>query len=57
MIQILIDITLVVAQIQVSFGAVIGDEHLAVLIRAHGTGIHIDIRVQLLSGDPQSATF
>jgi hypothetical protein len=38
---------LVMAQIQIGFGAVIGDEHLAVLVRAHRARIHIEIGVEL----------
>ena len=36
---------LVMPQIKVRFGAVIGDEYLTVLKRAHGTGVNIDIGV------------
>ena len=36
------------SQIQIRFRTVIGDKHLAVLEGAHGTGIHIEIGVELL---------
>ena len=39
--------TLVMAQIQIGFSAVFRDEHFAMLIRAHGTGIDVDIRIHL----------
>ena len=39
---------LVMSQIEVGFGAVVEDVHLAVLIRAHRAGIDVDVRVELL---------
>ncbi len=48
---------LVVAQIEVGFGAILGDEHLPVLERAHGARIHVDIRVELDVGDFDAARF
>ncbi len=39
---------LVVAKVEVSLRTVIGDEHFAVLIGAHGPGIDIQIRIKLL---------
>src|SRR5580698_7713630 len=38
---------LVMAKIQIGLSAVRGDEYLAVLKRAHGAGIDVDIRIQL----------
>ena len=38
---------LIVAKIEIGFGAVVGDEHLAMLIGAHGPGIDIKIGVEL----------
>ncbi len=38
---------LVMAEVEIGLGAVIGDEHLAVLIGAHGPGIDIEIGVEL----------
>ena len=49
--------TFIVADIQVSFGAVIGNEHFAMLIRAHSAGVDIDIRVKFLADNFQSAVF
>src|ERR1700729_958231 len=46
---------LVVAQIQVGLGAVRGDEYLAMLKRAHGARIHIDVRIQLDHADFEDA--
>ena len=37
----------VMAQIQIRFGPVYGDEHFAVLVGAHGARVHIDVRVAL----------
>jgi hypothetical protein len=36
-----------VAQIEIGLGAVVGDEHLAVLERRHRARIHVQIRVRL----------
>ncbi len=41
------DIALVMTEIEVGFGPVIGDEDLAVLIRAHRARIDVEIRVEL----------
>ena len=46
---------LVVAQVEVGLGAVLGDEHLAVLERAHRPGVHVDVRVELLDRHGQPA--
>ena len=48
---------LVVAEVEVGFGAVFGDEDFAVLKRAHGAGIHVEVRVAFLQGDFKAATF
>ena len=48
---------LVVAQVQVGFGAVVGDEHLAVLERGHRAGIDVDVRIQLDEGDFEAPRF
>ncbi len=48
LVQVLVDEALVVAQVQVGFRAVLGHIHLPMLIGAHGTGIHVDVGVQLL---------
>lgn len=49
-----VEVTLVVAQVQVGLGPVIGHEHFAVLEGIHGAGVNIDIRIQLLDGDGKS---
>ena len=51
----LVDEALVVAQVQVGLGAVLGDEDLAVLEGAHGAGVDVDVGVELLVGDLQAA--
>ena len=53
--QIAIEEALVVADVEIGLGAVLGDEHLAVLERVHGARIDIEIRIELLHGDLQSA--
>src|SRR5690606_4122869 len=45
---------LVVTQVQVGLGPVIGDVDLAVLERAHGARVHVDIGVQLHHRDLQA---
>ena len=54
-VQILVDEALVVAEVEVGLGAVLGDVDLPVLIGAHGTGIDVDVGVELLRGDLQPA--
>ena len=46
---------LVVAEVEVGLGAVLGDEHLAVLEGAHRPGVDVDVRVELLQLDPEAA--
>src|SRR5713101_7576316 len=41
------DVALVVPQVEVGLGPVIGDEHLAMLERIHGARIDVDVRVHL----------
>ncbi len=42
---------LVMAEIEIGLGAVVGDEHLAVLIGAHRSGIDVEIGVELAETD------
>src|ERR1700683_3033473 len=49
--------TLVVAQIEVSFSAVIRDKHFAVLIGRHRSGINVEVGIALLEGYFQAAAF
>ena len=51
LVQVFVDEALVVAQVEVGLGAVVGDEHFAVLVRAHRARIDVDVRIQLLRGD------
>ena len=46
--EVLVDEALVVADVEVGLGAVLGDEHLAVLERAHRPRVDVDVRVELL---------
>jgi hypothetical protein len=46
---------LVVPQVEIGFGAIIGNIDLAVLEWAHGSGIDIDVRIQLYHGYAESA--
>ena len=47
-VQILVNEALVVAQVQVRLSPVLGNVNLSMLVGAHGTGIDIDVGVQLL---------
>jgi hypothetical protein len=53
--EILVDEALVVADVEVGLGAVLGDEDLAVLERAHRPGVDVEVRVELLELDAQPA--
>jgi hypothetical protein len=53
-VQVLVGEPLVMAEVEVGLGPVVQDEHLAVLERVHGPGIHVDVRIELLEGDPQA---
>ena len=55
LVQVLVDEALVVAEIEVGLGAVVGDEDLTMLQRAHGAGVYVHVRVELLAGDLQAA--
>ena len=49
------DEALVVAQVEIGFRAILGDEHLAMLERTHGARIDVDVRIQLEDGDLEAA--
>ena len=51
------DKSLVVPQVQVRLGPVFGDKDLAVLKRAHGARIDVDIGVELEMGDADGTRF
>ncbi len=51
------DETLIVAQVEVGFCAVVGHENLAVLERRHGARIYVDVGVKLDEGDFESPRF
>ena len=51
LVEVLVDETLVVAEIEVGLCAVLRHEHFAVLIRAHGAGVDVDIGIELLRSD------
>ena len=48
-------VALVVAEVEVGLGAVLGDEDLAVLVGRHRAGVDVDVRVELLQADRQAA--
>ena len=54
-VEVLVDEALIVPEIQIGLGAVLGNVHFAMLIGAHGAGIHVDIRIQLLCRDLEAA--
>ena len=49
------DEALVVAEVEVGLGAVVGDEDLAVLERAHRARVDVEVRVELDEGDLEAA--
>ena len=53
--EVLVDEALVVADVEVGLGAVLGDEHLAVLERAHRARVDVQVRVELLGRDGEAA--
>ena len=55
--QVRADEALVVAEVEVGLGAVVGDVDLAVLERAHGARVHVDVGVQLHHRHAQAARF
>lgn len=46
--------SLVVPEVKVSFAAVGGNEHLTVFERVHGARVNVQVRIELLHGDPKS---
>ncbi len=56
-VEVLVDEPLVMPEVEVGLGAVLGDEHLAVLTGAHRAGIDIDIGVELLRRHLEPARF
>ena len=55
--QVDIDKPFVVPEVEVGFAAVVGDEHFPVLVRAHGSGVKVDVRVEFLDGDFHAPAF
>ena len=55
--EVLVDEALVVADVEIGLGAVLGDEDLAVLERAHRARIDVQVRVELLGRDGEAARF
>ena len=43
--------TLVVAEVEIGLGAVVGHEHFAVLVRRHRSGVEIEIGIELAKPD------
>ena len=52
--QVDVEEALVVPDVEVGLGAVVGDEDLAVLERVHRARIHVEVRVELLHHHPQA---
>ena len=48
---------LVVAEVEIGLGTIVGDEDLTMLKRRHGSGIDVEIGIELLETDPQAAAF
>jgi hypothetical protein len=43
------------AEIEIGLGAVVGDEDLAMLIRAHRARIDVEVRIELAQPHPEAA--
>jgi hypothetical protein len=54
-VQVGVEEPLVVADVEIGLGAVIGDEDLTVLERVHRAGVDVDVGVELLHRDAQAA--
>ena len=52
-----VGIALVVAKVEIGLGAIVGDVDLAMLERAHGSGIHVEIGIKLQQADSKPASF
>ena len=50
-----VDEALVVTEVEIGLGAVVGDEHLAVLERRHRAGIDVDVGIELLDRHREAA--
>ena len=50
-----VDEAFIVPKIEIRFRTIVRDEYLAVLVRAHRTGINVDIRIELLDRDLDAA--
>lgn len=53
-VQVDVEEALVVADVQIGLGAVVGDEHLTVLEGVHRAGVDVEVGVELLHRDPKS---
>ena len=53
--QVDVDETLVMAQVEVCFRTIVGNEHFTMLIGAHRTRVNIDVRVELLNRNLEPA--
>ena len=49
--------TFVMAEVEIGFGAVFGDEDFSMLKRAHRAGIDVQVWIAFLKGDFETATF
>ena len=57
LVQIFVDEALVVAEVEVGLGAVVGNVNLAVLERAHRARVYVDVGIELLRCNFQAAAF
>src|ERR1700730_4248259 len=49
------DIALIVAEIEIGLGTVVGDEYLAVLVGAHRAGVDVQVGIELAQPDLEAA--
>src|SRR5207302_668844 len=46
-----------VTEVEIGLRPIVGDEDFAVLKRAHGAGVHVQVRIEFLTRDFQAAAF
>ena len=56
-VQIFVDESFIVTEIQIGFSTVFGNEHFAMLVRRHGSRVNIDVGIKFLRGDFKASGF
>ena len=56
-VEVFINKAFVMSKVKVGFGTILGNIYFAVLVGTHGTGVNVNIRIQLLCGNLESTCF